>query len=138
MSLEESLCQLGTINLPLGTHQAHKLAVEHQFADQPAKAGLKRRHLRPIHALSFGQPYGFILNFWQRYASHATAVPEACVANKGHAGVSVAKLSFKGHDRLDADGIAQLRVEVHAIAFPRNAMGNAIGAESLMPRPPAR
>src|SRR5271157_3640648 len=94
MSLEESLCQLGTINLPLGTHQAHKLAVEHQFADQPAKAGLKRRHLRPIHALSFGQPYGFILNFWQRYASHATAVPEACVANKGHAGVSVAKLCF--------------------------------------------
>ena len=80
--------------MPLGAHLTHKLAVEHQFAGQPAKARLKRRNLRPIHALSVGQPYGFILNFWQRYASHATAVPEACAANEGHTGCSVAKLCF--------------------------------------------
>ena len=35
-------------------------------------------------------------------------------------------------------GIAQFRIEVHAIAFTRNAMGNAIGAESLLPRPRQR
>ena len=48
----------------------------------------------PTHALSAGSAYAFILNFWQRYASYATAAPEACVANKGHAGNSVAKLCF--------------------------------------------
>ena len=49
---------------------------------------------RPTDALSVRQPYVFILNFWQRYASHATTAPEARVANKGHIGSLVAKLCF--------------------------------------------
>src|SRR5271156_3496916 len=35
-----------------------------------------------------------ILNFWQRYASHATAVGDACIANEEHVDGSVAKLCF--------------------------------------------
>jgi hypothetical protein len=55
---------------------------------------LKTRHIRPTHALNAGPAYAFILNFWQSYASYATATPEACVANKGHACGSLAKLCF--------------------------------------------
>src|SRR2546430_7946128 len=36
----------------------------------------------------------FTLNFWQRYASHATAAEDACIANEGHGDCSVAKLCF--------------------------------------------
>jgi hypothetical protein len=55
---------------------------------------LKTLHIRPTDALSAGPAYAFTLNFWQRYASHATAAPEAGAANKGHPNGTVAKLCF--------------------------------------------
>ncbi len=44
--------------------------------------------------LNVSQPQSLIQNFWQRYASHAIAVPGACVANERDIDGSVAKLCF--------------------------------------------
>ncbi len=44
--------------------------------------------------LNVSQPQSVIQNFWQRYASHAIAVPGACVANERDIDGSVAKLCF--------------------------------------------
>ena len=59
-----------------------------------AQVELEGLLLRLTHALRVRQAYPSILNIWQSYASHATALPEAYLANEGHTGGSVAKLCF--------------------------------------------
>ena len=55
---------------------------------------MKRLHIRPTHALTDWQLGALILNFWQRYASRATAAAEAYIASQGHTGGLVATLCF--------------------------------------------
>ena len=58
----------------------------------PAVARGRREEL-PLR-LNVSQPQSVIQNFWQRYASHAIAMPGACVANERDIDGSVAKLCF--------------------------------------------
>src|SRR6266700_3315340 len=62
-----------------------------------ARAGQKGLPCMPTYANSRFKreaTCAFTLNFWQRYASHATAAEDACIANEGHGDCSVAKLCF--------------------------------------------
>jgi len=84
VSLEGLICQLGSITLPF------LLA----WLMSWRRPDLKDSTCGQVMLGRVSQPCALVQNFWQRYASYATAAPEACVANKGHAGGSVAKLCF--------------------------------------------
>src|SRR5437667_10956216 len=98
-----------------------------------ARAGQKGLPCMPTYANSRFKreaTCAFTLNFWQRYASHATAAEDACIANEGHGDCSVAKLCFPiGKIILPVTHRPVSPVNPNSVRVPVRTFGASVGQE---------